>query len=78
MIAERERDFRPAYSKWFGKAVILLVVIRKFHVPVPCSIIGESDEHVRIRINRRCDVDLLKQSILAVEEDAHSLRGWIN
>jgi hypothetical protein len=45
---------------------------------MPCSIIGESDEHVRIRLGCGWELALLKTSILAVEEDDLAGRNWIN
>jgi hypothetical protein len=57
--------------------VVLLLAIRQFHVPVPCSIIGESVADVRVRFNPGCEMDVRKELILAVEEAAVGL-DWIN
>jgi hypothetical protein len=48
MLAARIRDSSSAYSARLGSSVVLLVAIRQGHVPLPCSIIGESmaDVHV--------------------------------
>jgi hypothetical protein len=70
MIAEGTKNFSPAFSAWFGKPVVLLVVIRQCPVPVPCSIVGESVADVRVRINPGWEMDVRKELILAVEEDA--------
>jgi hypothetical protein len=68
MIAEGTRDFSPAYSAWFGKPVVMLVVIRQCHVPMPCRIVGESAADVRVRIRPGWEMDIRKDLILAVEE----------
>jgi hypothetical protein len=64
------KDFTPVYSAWFGKSVVLLVVIRRTHVPMPCRIIGESLADVRVHIHPGWEMDVRKELILAVEEDA--------
>ncbi len=68
MIAEGTKDFSPVYSAWFGKPVVLLVVIRQCHVPMPCRIVGESAADVRVRIQSGWEMDVRKELILAVEE----------
>ena len=78
MIVERRNAFSPVYSAWFGKSVVLLVVIRQCHVPMPCSIIGESVVDVRIRINPGWEMDVRKELILAVEEEAIPLNRRMN
>jgi hypothetical protein len=61
------------YSAWFGKSVILLVMSRQCRVPMPCSIVGESVTDVRVRIKPGWEMNLRKELILAVEEDAVGL-----
>ena len=68
MIAEGTKGFAPAYSTWFGKPVVMLVVIRQCHVPMPCRIVGESAADVRVRIQPGWEMDVRKDLILAVEE----------
>jgi hypothetical protein len=70
MTPDGTQDFSPAYSAWFGKSVVLLVVIRQCHVPMRCSIVGESAADVRVRIKPGWEMDLRKELILAVEEEA--------
>jgi hypothetical protein len=67
-----------AYSVWFGKPVVLLVVIRNTQVPVPCSIIGESLAEVRVRIDPGWEMGVRKDLILAVEEDALASAGRVH
>jgi hypothetical protein len=68
MIAERTKDCSPVYSSWFGKPVVMLVVIRQCHIPMPCQIVGESAADVRVRIRPGWEMDVRKELILAVEE----------
>ena len=56
-----------AYSAWFGIPV-LLFVIRKCRVPIPCNIIAESLAAVRIELQPGWVIDVPKEFILAVEE----------
>ena len=70
MAPEKIEDDSPVYSIWFGKPVVLLVVLRQCHIPLPCSIIGESAANVRIRAEPGRELNVRKESILAVEECA--------
>jgi hypothetical protein len=70
MISEITNHSSSGYSDWIGKPVVLLVVIRQCHVPMPCSIVGESVTGVRVRIDPGWEMDVRKELILAVEEDA--------
>ena len=78
MITQGPNDFSPAYSAWLGKPVVLLVVIRSCHVPMPCSIIGESISDVRVRIQPGWEMDVRKELILAVEEEAVAVDSPVN
>lgn len=68
MLTEGIKKVSPRYSAWFGKSVVLLVAIRQCHIPLPCSIIGESVADVRVRIEPGWEMDLRKELIVAVEE----------
>ncbi|HEY2645926.1 MAG TPA: hypothetical protein VGI34_03080 [Candidatus Acidoferrales bacterium] len=68
MLAETTTDYSPAYSAWVGRPVVLLVVIRRCHVPMPCQILAESPVDVRVRIQPGWEMDIKKELILAVEE----------
>ena len=68
MITEGMKDFSSTYSAWFGKPVVLLVVIRQCHVPMPCRIVSESVADIRVRIQPGWEMDVKKELILAVEE----------
>ena len=70
MNTERSNNFPISYSAWLGKPVVLLVVIRQCQVPMPCKIVGESAADVRVRIQPGWEMDVQKELILAVEDDA--------
>ena len=78
MIAERTNVFSPVYSAWFGKPVVILVIIRHCHVPMPCRIVGESAADVRVRIQPGWEMDIRKDLILAVEEVVTSMKDQLN
>jgi hypothetical protein len=78
MIAEGTNDFSPLYSAWFGKPVVMLVVIRQCHVPMRCRIVGESAADVRVRIQPGWEMDVRKELILAVEEVVVAKEGRVN
>jgi hypothetical protein len=67
----------PIYSAWIGIPV-LLFVIRECRVPIPCSIIAESLSVVRIRLQPGWEIDVPKQSILAIEEATASWEDYMN
>jgi hypothetical protein len=78
MITEGTRDLSTTYSAWFGKPVVLLVVIRQCRVPMPCRIVSESVADVRVSIKPGWEMDLRKELILAVEEDTVALDSRAN
>jgi hypothetical protein len=78
MIAETIKDFSNVYSPWFGKPVIMLVVIRHCQVPMPCRIVGESAYDVRVCLEHGWELNVRKESILAVEETAIAWNDWVN
>jgi hypothetical protein len=78
MTADRTKDFLPVYSAWFGKPVVMLVVIRRYHVPMPCRIVGESVADVRVRLHLGWEMDIRKDLILAVEEVVIAAEARVN
>lgn len=72
------KNFSPAYSVWFHKPVVLLIKVRQYFVPVPCSIIGETDADVRVCIQPGWEMDIRKDLILAVEETAACRETCVN
>jgi hypothetical protein len=78
MFAAEPKYLSPVYSAWFGKPVVLLVVIRRCHVPVLCTIVGESDADVRVSIRPGWEMEVRKELILAVEEEAAVVNARVN
>lgn len=78
MSEKEENDFSPNYSAWFGKPVVLLVVIRECHVPMTCRIICESAATVHVRMQPGWEMDVRKDLILAVEEIVNAGPPWMN
>jgi hypothetical protein len=78
MIAEGTKNFSPAYSALFDKPVVLFVVIRQCHAQMPCRIVGESADDVRVRIQPGWEMDVRKDLILAVEEIVIAAKDHLN
>jgi hypothetical protein len=78
VIAEGTNGFSPLYSSWLGKPVVILVVIRQCHFPMPCHIVSESAADVRVRIQPGWEMDVLKDLILAVEEVVIAAEARLN
>jgi hypothetical protein len=68
MITKGTKNLSPAYSAWVDKPVVLLIKVRQYFVPVPCSIIGETDAGVRVCIQPGWGLEIRKELILAVEQ----------
>ena len=78
MITEETNEFLPAFATWFGKPVVMLVVIRNCHVPMQCRIVGESATNVRVRIQPGWEIDIRKDLILTVEEVVIAAKDRVN
>ena len=78
MIVERTKDCSSVYSSWFGKAIVMLVVIRQSQIPVHCQIVGESAADVRVRIQPGWEMNVGKGLILAVEEVVTTEEDWVH
>jgi hypothetical protein len=78
MTIDRRVRFSPVYSTWFGKSVVMLVVIRQCHVPMLCHIVGESAADVRVRLQPGWEMDVRKDLILAVEEVVIATENRVN
>lgn len=61
---------QSAYARWTGQAVVLQVATGDLRVPLRGVIVGESHDALRFRIGEGWDVDIFKNMILSVEEDA--------
>ena len=70
-------DYSPIYFAWFGIPV-LLFLSRECRVPITCNIVGESVSAVRIRLQPGLEIDVPKQSIMAIEEGTTSWESYKN
>jgi hypothetical protein len=61
---------RSSYATWMGQAVVLQVSTADLRVPLRGMIVGESSDALRVRIAENWDVDIFKNMILGVQEDA--------
>ena len=61
---------QSAYTVWIGHGVVLLLTAAGLRASVPGSIVGESEDAIRVRIGRDLDIDIPKSMILAVEQDS--------
>ncbi len=78
MINKGTKDGWHIYSGWFGKSVVLVIRVRRCHVPLPCQIVAESVADVRIRITPGWEMNVRKEFICAVEEYAGAVENRIN
>lgn len=62
-----------AYQPWIGQAVVLQVALGEVKVPLRGRLLKESGDTLRMRIGDGWDVDIYKNMVLAVEEDAMAL-----
>lgn len=61
-----------AYAPWLNQAVILQVACNGLRVPLRGTIVGESSDAIRFRLEQSWDVDIFKNMILAIEQDNFS------
>jgi hypothetical protein len=66
-MPDEQARLSGAYSTWLGRPVILRVATGELQTTLHCTVIGESDATVRIRIAGKLDVDICKELVLAVE-----------
>jgi hypothetical protein len=78
MILGGTKYLSPVYSSWFGKPVVIVVIIRQCHFPMPCRIVGESAADVRVRIQPGWEMDIRKDLILAVEDLVVASENLVN
>ncbi|HXX15213.1 MAG TPA: hypothetical protein VEJ47_09960 [Candidatus Eremiobacteraceae bacterium] len=58
------------YNDWVGQAVVLQVALGDIRVPLRGKLLKEGDQTVRMRIGDGWDVDIYKNMIMGVEQDA--------
>ena len=56
-----------SYKTWMGIEVFLKITTGETKTSLPCTIIGESDTTVRVRIADQWDVEIYKEMILVVD-----------
>jgi hypothetical protein len=61
---------KSAFKPWVGQAVVLQVALGDIKVPLRGTLLKDGIESVRMRIGDGWDVDIYKEMIMAVEEDA--------
>jgi hypothetical protein len=59
-----------AFKPWVGQSVVLQVSLGDIRVPLRGTLLKDGNETVRMRIGEGWDVDIYKEMIMAVEEDA--------
>jgi hypothetical protein len=61
---------KSAFKPWVGQSVILQVALGDIKVPLRGTLLMDNKETVRMRIGEGWDVDIYKEMIMAVEQDA--------
>ncbi|HEY8714683.1 MAG TPA: hypothetical protein VIM00_04840 [Candidatus Acidoferrum sp.] len=61
---------KSAFKTWVGQAVVLQVAVGDIKVPLRGKLLQDGNETVRMRIGEGWDVDIYKEMIMAVEQDA--------
>ena len=62
-----------AYAVWLGQEAVLQVSLGESHVPLRGTIVGETEDALRVRVGEGWEVDIFKSMILAVEEE-----NWVS
>jgi hypothetical protein len=65
-MAKTQPHSSDDYSSWLGQWVVLRVAIEDLHTEMVCTVMGESDLAIRVRIADICEVDIYKEMILGV------------
>jgi hypothetical protein len=61
---------KSAFKPWVGQAVVLQVALGDIKVPLRGMLIRDAEQTVRMRIGEGWDVDIYKEMIMTVEQDA--------
>jgi hypothetical protein len=61
---------KSAFKPWVGQSVVLQVALGDIKVPLRGTLLKDGNETVRMRIGEGWDVDIYKEMIMAVEQDA--------
>ncbi|MCL6481893.1 MAG: hypothetical protein K6U02_09210 [Firmicutes bacterium] len=57
------------YAPWLHQAILLQVASSDLRVVLRGTIVGETDNAVRFRLEPNCEIDIFKNMILSIEED---------
>ena len=60
---------QDAYASWMGQLVVLQVSVGDLKVPLRGTMVSESKEAVRMRIDEGWNIDVFKNMILTVDRD---------
>ncbi len=71
MSSDQEK-LPDTYTTWMGKPVFLRIAAGETKTTLFCTVIGESDATVRVRIADHWDVDIYKEMVLAVDAFPHN------
>ncbi|HEY2932670.1 MAG TPA: hypothetical protein VGK99_13070 [Acidobacteriota bacterium] len=71
MLRDQEKS-PDTYTTWMGKPVFLNLTAGGIKTTLFCTIIGESNSTVRVRIGNQWDVDIYKEMILLVDALPHT------
>jgi len=71
MSSDQEK-LPDTYTTWMGMPVFLHVTAGGIKTTLFCTIIGESDSTVRVRIGNQWDVDIYKEMVQAVDAFPHA------
>lgn len=74
-MSRSQQQSPDTYTTWMGIPVFLNVITGEAKTSLFCTIIGESDATVRIRIADQWDVDIYKEMILVVDAFPHEGMG---
>ena len=68
-----DREILPRdYTIWMGMPVFLKITAGDVRTTLFCTVLGESDATLRVRIADQWDVDIYKEMILVVDAFPHA------
>ena len=76
-MSRSQKQSPDTYTTWLGIPVFLNVTAGETKTTLFCTIIGESDATVRVRIADQWDVDIYKEMILVVDAFPHEGMGLV-
>jgi hypothetical protein len=66
-MSNKQENMNGAYAAWMGRPVRLKIRAEQMTTSLLCTIIGESNATLRIRISGEWDVDIFKEMVVAVD-----------